>query len=156
MSSVHVRGGMARSHGPVPVATEERRCLSGHPSREAPPGLGRRVYGYPGNPINAYDLDGRYGWHWKGPWHRDRWSSFRYGWHVRGYARARHYYHRVRNRIHRNQYVRRYYHNPYVQACFFRGGGNGLVAWATKAARRSWYAAGVGCGMGIAARRWQR
>ncbi|WP_225839514.1 DNRLRE domain-containing protein [Streptomyces sp. NK08204] len=108
------------------------------------------------DPLTGYDLDGRWGWHWHAPWHRDHWSPFRYSWHVPGYARARHYYHRIRHRIGRNRWVRRVYRNPYVQACFFGGGSGGLISWATKAGRRSWWGFGLGCGFGMAQRRWQR
>ncbi len=121
------------------------------------PGGSANAYDYvTADPLNSYDLDGKFPWHWHLPWHRDHWSPFHYSWHVPGYARARHYYHRIRHRIHRNRYVRRYYHNPYVQACFFGGVGTGLVSWVTKAGRRSWWGLGIGCGFAMAQRRWQR
>ncbi|MFB7577038.1 RHS repeat-associated core domain-containing protein [Streptomyces sp. NPDC056165] len=119
------------------------------------PGGSANAYDYvTADPLTSYDLDGKFPWHWDPPWHRDHWSPFGYHWHVPGYARARHYYHRIRHRIGRNRYVRRAYHNPYVRACFWSGSGNALIAAVSGAARRWLPVAVVGCGIGIAARRW--
>ncbi|MFI1293734.1 RHS repeat-associated core domain-containing protein, partial [Streptomyces sp. NPDC020792] len=51
------------------------------------PGGNANAYEYcNGDPLNRYDLDGKWSFNWRPPWNRDHWSPFGYHWHVPGYC----------------------------------------------------------------------
>ncbi|MFJ4411299.1 RHS repeat-associated core domain-containing protein [Streptomyces sp. NPDC088910] len=114
-----------------------------------------------GDPVNCYDLDGKFGsWHWRNPIHVSRWSPLHRGWGSVAKnswkwtkQRTRHYSPAPFNSALR--YTSTAFRNHYFRACLWGGAsGIGISAVAKVAKKLLPGALLVGCAVGAGQYRW--